>query len=276
MHLGTTLDGFFPVKASVTLETSRESRVRFHEAADGGRTATVFGGLAAARTWAAGYGAVRPGELDLLESMAADAAWYRRGTGLQFLPTGGQRVNMLSREESSLAYLEHYMPAPVRTEHGVVLGYSAGPRRAAVVGEGIPLPVPASGAPRCRLTASAYARGRTTLLVRYRDAARGVVAEHRAVATGGASTFDRIALHCPEAPPAPAVHADLLVTGEFTRPAVTLGPELYAWGEGQRVPSVVVEQNASALLWAGSRCLDAATYARPAYTITELRTGDPA
>lgn len=274
MFLGTTVDGFFPIKCPVSLSDSRDSRVAYHDAADGGRSATIFGGLSPARSWDVGYGSVAPAEMEIVESMSERIDWYRRGSGLQFLQPGGERVNMLSREESGLTYSAKYMSAPVKTREGFAFGYFAGASdtsdRSLVVAQ---MPVDATSGPKTyRL--SAYVRGTSTARVWLNDAsASGATSIDITLKGGESGMFTRDSATFTTKDNTRFVEIEF--TGEMTKPAVTLGDALYPWGPGQRVKSVVIEQQGTELIRATSDGRDAQTLIKPTYRIMELRTGDP-
>lgn len=269
MLIGTNLDGYFKLRCPVSLSMDRESRVQYHSAADGGMSATLFGGLAGGRVWTAVVGTRTPADSDLLESFATDALWYRRGSGVGFVPPGGERINLFSREEASLARTAAYTPIPVTTEDGVVMGYYAGSTDQKDVISNTPLPIGVGS-----VTFSAYVRG-SSMVTLWLDGASGPSlywATRTLKGTGASFTRSSMTVPVPDAARSITVSA----TGEFTRPALTAGDVLYPWGRGQRAESVVVEQDSTEQLWTGSRDPRQTYLTKQQYKITELRAGDPA
>lgn len=272
MHLGTTVDGFFHFKVPSSLSYSSDNRVKYHSFADGGQAATVFGGLPPTRSWRVDFNKIKPGQLGMLPSFANDATWYDRGrTGVQFLPSGAEYMNMLTRAESNLTkatsgYGYNYVAEPVVTDEGDWYGYMSIGNVYTRVASDLPV-LPDRGEFRVSLCV----RGTVNGIVYYRAGDGSTVGASGFTFTGGAATFVRKSTVIPGR--LNARYVDIEVTGDYTKPSVTAGQGVYAWGEGQRVPSVVVEQTGEEVQWIGTKNPKARFITKPAFTITELREG---
>lgn len=264
MFLGTTMDGLYRLKCPVSLDTDYADRVQFHQSADGSQAATVFGGLTGARTWNVGYSALTPRDSMFLSSFTDSRAWYGRGP-VCFIPTSGERTNMLTREESTLARATSFVASPVMTTDGPVMGYV---NSTVDVNVAEKLPLPAVGERRFRL--SFYASGPTYSRVDYwrgESIIQTLYFTHPTM-----SGYSRTDIVYPEVSGSKFV--GVYICGNFTAPAVTLGTELYAYGPGTRVDSVLVTASGDSMQYAGSTAPNQQSYSKRAFKITELRQGD--
>lgn len=264
MMLGTTMDGLYRLKCPVSLDTDYSDRVTFHQSADGSQAATVFGGLTGARTWGISYSAMTPRESMFLSSFTDSRVWYDRGP-VCFIPTGGAKTNLLTREEATLNRLPAYIPTPVLTQDGPFFGYVDSTVNMQVASD---LPLPAVG--ERRLCLSFYAQGPTYSQIDYWNGGARVSTPsytHPAV-----NDYQRVDFVYPDVPGAKFVN--VFIRGRFTAPTLTIGPTLYGYGPGTRVNSVLVTPSGDSMQYAGSQSPNQQTLSKRAYKITELRQGD--
>lgn len=266
MYLGTSVDGAFKVKAPTTLELKRTPRSKVHQYADGSTSATVFGSMQGNESWEATYDYTPAGSVSLLESMASDPAWHKRGTGLQFIPTGGERVNLLTRAEAESYTNMYYSEALVSTEDGPVLGaiVTGGATSRTIIASGIPILDNSS-----QYIFSAYARGAAQIAFFWFNAAGGTIGSPTTVNLSGGTTYTRVSTALPT-PPSSARSVTLQMGGDYTRPALTSGTALHPWGAGQRIDGAIVESGDGGVEWAGDTGPGSETYVSRSYRITEL------
>ncbi|MFI8595866.1 hypothetical protein ACIGDM_00940 [Rothia koreensis] len=269
MFLGTIDDGLYKVRCPVTLDIDYSDRVGLHQSADGSQAATVFGGLAGARSWSVGYAGARPQDLTFLGSFADSRYWYARGQ-VVFLPPGAEMVNVLNREESTLVRQPMFRAEPVTTDMGPVFGHVSSPAHHQIVARQIPLPLDAT-----TVVFSAYGVGRDLeLRSQFRGPGGNVVKGWRRLFNlAPRQRFNRVSERVDVAGLPAGTRFDMLIRGDFTAPAVTVGPDLYAYGTGQRVDSVIVVPTDGALQYVPG-LPDAASYTKQGYKIIELRQGD--
>ncbi len=261
MHLGTTIDGLYRLKCPVSLETSYQDHVTFHQAADGSQSATIFGGLVGNRTWTVGYSLMTPRDAMFLSSFTDHKFWYDRGK-VCFIPTAGERTNMLTREESGLSLVPGFMKNPVVTEDGPVFGYVESDEVVRIADQ---LPLPASG--ERRLCLSFYADGPVLSRVEYWRGGSNVVnfvLDHPATKSWRRE-------HTVYPAVSEARFVKVFMRGRFTAPAITLGEHLYEYGTGTRVGSVLVTPAGDTMQSARSRGFTHQSYSKRSFTITELR-----
>lgn len=272
MFLGTRREGALWVRCPASASMEQTDRLTLHDFPDGSRAATIYGALTAPRTWTIGYGGLRPGDAALMSSFAGDRAWYTQGD-VFFIPPGGHRTNVLTREESTLRDVPGYVGEilPFSTE-GVVMGYLLDVKAVRVASY---VPLPRTGTTTPLTISLLWSGSKASATVWYRSSTGGTVGSETVTFSTGGSTLHRDYATLTRGNSAIARYADIEVTGDFiTRPQLTYGDEQLPWGEGTRIPSVIVTQQSSEIQWAGSRTV--ASYSRAGYTITELRNGGAA
>lgn len=269
MLIGTNVDGFMEIVDPDSFSTKYEGRVTYHDMANGGRTATIFGNLTPARTFDMEYKASRVGEITLLDSMVRNMMWYRRGTGLQMVPPSGEDFNLLTLEDSNLVNNSYYTDILVDTEDGFHLGYINRTDAANMITASgvIPMPRNYNG----KVTVSFYAVEPVTVQLWWTDLSgiEKAGAAQILTPTDPQGQYKRVRGTFDAVTGSRGLRVSVK-NGDVTKPAVTLGGNLYPWTEGQRLPSVVVEKNSSDMLAQHISCrspkIDQHTY-----TVTELR-----
>lgn len=266
MILGNKLVGAYTLACPTTEKTTREPQITYTKYLNGSITASIYNSATPAKTWDVSVNASTAHETRLLQSFTHAEKWVNRYGPLQFVPTGGEKLNLLTATESSLSTLGVYVDALVDTEDDPVLGhtYSSINQRAIFADE---IPVhPSMGG----VTVSAYSRAQSQFMAYFRGPDGVGVIPASAKTLPASPGFTRKSVYYPI--PAGTTHLVMQVAGEITMPAVTVGKDLYQWSEGTRVREVVVEELESSVRFAAAPP-PIGVYTDRTFRITQI--GDP-